>query len=83
MTMQRALVIKRYGNPQIADAIETGMNHNNFIAERRKRIERDIRFERACRRWRRKYSTRPANPVIGAILGVWGLLWLCVAQVRR
>ena len=80
--MNRALVIK-YGNPQIADAIETGMNRNNFLSERRKRIERDRRFERACRRWRRKYSTRPANPVISAILGVWGLLWLCVAQVRR
>ena len=80
--MNRALVI-RYGNPQIAGAIEAGMSRNNYLAERRKRIERDRRFEKACRRWKRKYSTRPANPVIGAILGVWGLLWLCVSQVRR
>ena len=80
----RALVI-RYGNPQIAGAIESGINRNHaaYLTERRRQIQRDRRFERACRRWSRKYSTKPANPVIGAILGVWGLLWLCVAQVRR
>ena len=42
---KRALVIK-LGYPPFADAIETGMNRNNFLAERRKCIERDRRFER-------------------------------------
>lgn len=34
------------------------------------------RFERAKRELARKYYTPPMNPVKGAILAVWGMLWL-------
>ena len=34
------------------------------------------RFERARRELARKYYTPPMNPVRGAILAVWGMLWL-------
>lgn len=73
--MNRALVI-RYGNPQIANAIETGMAMGYH-----RRTKRDRRFERTRRKWARKYRTRPVHPVVGAILGVWALLWLTVAQL--
>ena len=78
--MSRALVIK-YGDAQIANAIESGMMANSvYLEDCRKRIERDRRFERACRLWARKYKAKPVHPVIEAILGVWALLWLTVAQ---
>lgn len=41
------------------------------------------RWERTKRRLARKYSTRPVGRVRGAILGVWGLLWLEVAEWRK
>lgn len=41
------------------------------------------RWERTRRRLARKYSTRPVGRVRGAILGVWGLLWLEVAEWRK
>lgn len=34
------------------------------------------RFQRAKRELARKYYTPPMNPVKGAILGVWAMLWL-------
>lgn len=34
------------------------------------------RFQRAKRELARKYYTPPMNPVKGAILAVWGMLWL-------
>lgn len=34
------------------------------------------RWERTRRRLARKYTTRPIGRLRGAILGVWGLLWL-------
>lgn len=49
----------------------------------RLRAENDIRtygdsrrFERAKRELAAKYYTPPMNPVKGAILAVWGMLWL-------
>lgn len=41
------------------------------------------RWERTKRRLARKYSTKPVGRVRGAILGVWGLLWLEVAEWRK
>lgn len=41
------------------------------------------RWERTKRRLAKKYSTRPVGRVRGAILGVWGLLWLEVAEWRQ
>lgn len=77
--MNRALVIK-YGNSEIANAIERGLTSNTYLEQCKRQIGRDRRFERACRRWARKYKTKPVHPAIGAILGVWALLWLTVAR---
>lgn len=41
------------------------------------------RWERTRRRLARKYTTRPVGRLRGAILGVWGLLWLEVAEWRQ
>lgn len=41
------------------------------------------RWERTRRRLAKKYSTKPVGRVRGAILGVWGLLWLEVAEWRQ
>lgn len=43
----------------------------------------DRRWERTKRRLARKYSTKPVGRARGAILGVWGLLWLEVAEWRK
>ena len=42
-----------------------------------------IRWERTRRRLARKYTTRPIGRLRGAILGVWGLLWLEVDEWRQ
>lgn len=41
------------------------------------------RWERTRRRLARKYSTKPVGRARGAILGVWALLWLEVAEWRQ
>jgi len=38
------------------------------------------RWERTRRRLARKYSVKPIGKARGAILGVWGLLWLDIAE---
>lgn len=43
----------------------------------------DRRWERTRRRLARKYSTKPVGRARGAILGVWALLWLEVAEWRK
>ena len=46
------------------------------------RAEADARrWKRTQRRLARKYSVKPVGRAGGAILGVWGLLWLTVADV--
>jgi hypothetical protein len=41
------------------------------------------RWERTRRRLARKYTTRPVGRLRGAILGVWGLLWLEVDEWQQ
>lgn len=41
------------------------------------------RWERTRRRLARKYSIKPVGRARGAILGLWGLLWLEVAEWRK
>jgi len=41
------------------------------------------RWERTRRRLAKKYSTRPVGRARGAILGLWGLFWLEVAEWRQ
>ena len=41
------------------------------------------RWKRTRRRLARKYTTRPVGRLRGAILGVWGLLWLEVDEWRQ
>ena len=41
------------------------------------------RWERTRRRLARKYTTRPIGRLRGAILGLWGLFWLEVAEWRQ
>ena len=43
----------------------------------------DRRWERTRRRLARKYSTKPVGRARGAILGVWALLWLEIAEWRQ
>ena len=38
------------------------------------------RWERTRRRLARKYTVKPVGRARGAILGVWGLLWLDIAE---
>lgn len=38
------------------------------------------RLKMACESAARKYSTRPVGRITRAILAVWGLLWLGVAE---
>lgn len=51
----------------------------------RLRAEKDVRamgdsrrFQRARRELARKYATKPTSRVVGAILGVWGMVWLFI-----
>ena len=41
------------------------------------------RWERTRRRLARKYSVKPVGRARGAVLGLWGLLWLEVAEWRQ
>lgn len=41
------------------------------------------RWEMTRRRLAKKYSTRPVGRARGAILGLWGLFWLEVAEWRQ
>ena len=41
------------------------------------------RWERTRRRLARKYSVQPVGRARGAILGLWGLFWLEVAEWRQ
>lgn len=84
--MNRAIVIKTSGDPDIAGAIADGINavqlravqseYNKLLARDGVRSEGDrIRWERQRKRLARKYRVEPVGPVKGAILGVWALLW--------
>lgn len=68
------------------------LDHAELTAVRqevaRLRAQNDIRaygdsqrFERARRELARKYQPKPMNPVKGAILSVWGMLWLGIFNV--
>lgn len=41
------------------------------------------RWQRTQRRLARKYSIKPVGRVRGAILGVWGLLWLSIDETYQ
>lgn len=41
------------------------------------------RWERTRRRLAKKYTTKPVGRLRGAILGVWGMLWLEVYEWRQ
>ena len=43
----------------------------------------DRRWERTQRRLARKYTVKPVGRVRGAIMGVWGLLWLGVDEAYK
>ena len=42
-----------------------------------------VPFESVSKAWAVKYSTKPVNRFLGAILGLWGLLWLIVGWFRE
>jgi hypothetical protein len=46
-------------------------------------IADEKRWQKTRRKLAKKYSTKPVGRVRGAILGVWGLLWLEVAEWRK
>ena len=81
-------------DPQIAEAITEGAaavelravkaEYAKLQAKDAVRSEADKRrWERTRRRLARKYTTRPVGRLRGAILGVWGLLWLEVDEWRQ
>ena len=81
-------------DPQIAEAITEGAaavelravkaEYAKLQAKDAVRSEADKRrWERTRRRLARKYTTRPIGRLRGAILGVWGLLWLEVDEWRQ
>lgn len=88
--MTRAVVIKTYGDQQIAGAIVEGMaqgarpNEREVEAENRQLRARDgVRREADAKRWKntqrrlaRKYTVMPVGRARGAILGAWACLWL-------
>lgn len=78
-------------DPHLAGAIAEGANAvelREMREELGKLIAREgVRTEAANKRWRsvqrrlaRKYSTKPIGRLHGAILGLWGLLWLGVHE---
>jgi len=70
-----------------ANAVELRMVKREFAKLKARdgvRAEADKRrWERTRRRLARKYTTRPVGRLRGAILGVWGLLWLEVDEWRQ
>lgn len=95
--MNRAIVVKTYGDQQIAGAIVDGMNRVPAINAAELEMVRaenvrlkaltgvrsygdSVRLETACKALAIKYSTKPVKPLIGAVLGLWALLWYEVAQ---
>lgn len=92
--MTRAMVIRTAGDAQIATALAEGMNAVELQRVRRecaklqaqvgvRRYCDDMRWERTKRRLARKYAVKPVGRVRGAILGVWGLLWLGVDEASN
>ena len=92
--MTRALVIRTAGDAQIAHAVAEGMNAVELQRVRREcaRLQAQVGVRRYCedKRWRqtrrrlaRKYAVKPVGPVRGAILGVWGGLWLALDNMYR
>lgn len=81
-------------DPQIAEAIAEGAATVELRTVREElgkmkardgvRTEADKkRWKRTRRRLARKYTIRPVGRLRGAILGVWGLLWLEVDEWRK
>ena len=92
--MTRAMVIRTAGDAQIATALAEGMNAVELQRVRRecarlqaqvgvRRYCDDMRWERTRRRMAKKYAVKPVGRVRGAILGVWGLLWLGIDAAYR
>jgi len=92
----RAVVIKTYGDVEIADAIVDGMTRHMIpinvteLSIIRAEFDRmkDVPLRRAVkgpktlpRARRRKYTTEPQGRVFGAILGLYGLCVLAVARL--
>lgn len=42
-----------------------------------------VPFESVCKAWAVKYSIKPVHPLIGRVLGLWGLIWLIVGWLRE
>ena len=85
----RAIVIKTAGDPQIAGAICNGMqtakaasinaDYKRLQAVNGVRAYGDQkRWNRTQMRLARKYYVKPAGRVSGAILGLWGWLWMSI-----
>ena len=68
-TVELRAVREELGKLQVRDAV--------------RREGDDRRWERTRRRLARKYSIKPVGRARGAILGLWGLLWLEVAEWRQ
>lgn len=92
--MTKALVIRTSGDAQLAGAIAEGMNAVELERVRMecarlqaqvgvRRYADDMRWERTQRRLARKYKVKPVGRVRGAILGVWGGLWLAVDNTYK
>lgn len=72
--MQNALVVAENRKLAAAEAeIERLKNVNGLRA-----YGNSMRFARAQQDMADRYTALPANPVLGAFLGAWALLWLAI-----
>lgn len=85
--MNRALVI--YGDKRIGGAIADGLTTKELemVRAENRRLNAvngvrsygdSVRWESVSGALAAKYSTRPAKPFIGAILGVYALMWCAI-----
>ena len=94
--MGNTLIIKAYGDPEMCNAIVSGMSGATAVVKSaeleaiRAEIERlraenavhayghSERLKRALRNVEASYKAVPMNPVTGALLGLWALLWTAI-----
>ena len=90
--MTRTLVI--YGDQTLGGAIGDGITTAELeqVRAENKRLSavNGVRSEGDQKRWKRqqrrlarKYTVQPVGRVRGAILGVWGLVWLYIVAAWR
>ena len=87
--MKRAVAIRVFGNPAMGCALGSALTTKELelVKAENKRLDalNGVRAYGDEKRWQdvrnelaTKYTTRPANKLSGAILGLWALLWTVI-----